>query len=328
MVRVILTAVACLATGVAVAAPAAGKIEWKRADPRELPSYRVPIPMEAAEAYWAPDSRHLIAQTRDPDAVKNQRGTPGALTWIFTDDGKEMWRVNDRGQDACSFFFPDGQRIVWTSTRDNMDMPVGNWSDSEDYPQGGEIYTSDLKGQNVRRMTDNEYYEAEVSMSPGGQWLTFGRQIDGNMDIWIMKADGSEERQVTKTADWQEGAPFFMPDSAHIIFRAWLREEYKKIRPTPVTNFTIRKDGTDWRRHTYGRGMNWHPVPAPDGRHYVYVRALTPENWEIYLGDLAGGEHRRLTYSDKMDILAHVSPDGKKMNWGRATGDSFMTGIR
>ena len=33
----------------------------------------VPIPMDAAEAYWAPDSRHLIAQTRDPDAIRNTR---------------------------------------------------------------------------------------------------------------------------------------------------------------------------------------------------------------------------------------------------------------
>ena len=58
------------------------------------------------------------------------------------------------------------------------------------------------------------------------------------------------------------------------------------------------------------------------------MRALTANNWEIYLGDLAGGEHRRLTYYDKMDILAHISPDGKKMNWGRALGDGFLGRIR
>lgn len=298
------------------------------ADPRELPSFMVPIPADAAEAYWAPDSRHLIAQTRDPDAVKTLTGGNGALTWIFTDDGKEFWRVNDRGQDACSFFFPDGKSIVWTSTRDNLDMPVGNWSDSDDYPQGGEIYISDWKGKNVRRMTNNKYYEAEVSVSPDGQWLTFGRQIDGKMDIWVLKTDGTREFQVTRTDDWQEGAPFFLPDNETIIFRAWRRSDYKKIKPTPMTIFTIRRDGTDWRRHTYDNGMNWHPTPAPDGRHYVYVKALDEQNWEIYLGDLAGGEHRRLTYSDKIDILAHISPDGKKMNWGRATGEKFMSNIR
>jgi len=306
----------------------AAEAERPATDPRELPSFMVPIPMEAAEAYWAPNSRHLIAQTRDPDAVPTIHGTPGPLTWIFSDDGKEMWRVNDRGQDGCSFFFPDGERVVFTSTRDNLDMPVGNWSDSDDYPQGAEIYVSDLHGNNRQRMTNNEWYEAEVSVSPDGQWLVFGRQIDGNMDIWVMKADGSEEWQVTKTGDWQSGAPFFMYDNEHIIFRAWRKSDYKRVRPTPMTIFTIKKDGTNLRRHTADRGMNWHPVPAPDNRHYVYVRAMDDNNWEIWLGDLAGGEHRRLTYNNGLDILAHVSPDGKKMNWSRTTGGGFMAGFR
>jgi len=314
----------------ALAAPAAKPLpKLPPPDPRELPYFMVPIPMEAAEAYWAPDSKHLIAQTRDPDAIKTLQGTNGALTWIFSDDGKEMWRVNDRGQDACSYFFPDGETVVWTSTRDNMQMPVGNWSDSNDYPQGGEIYLSDWRGKNVRRMTDNKYYEAEVSVSPDGQWLAYGRQIDGLMDIWVQRVTTGEQFQVTRTADWQEGAPFFLPDNKTIIFRAWLKADYdNKVKPTPMTIFTINRDGTDWRRHTFDRGMNWHPTPAPDGRHYVYVRAVTPTNWEIMLGDLAGGEPKQLTYYDKLDILAHISPDGKKMNWGRATGDGFMGGIR
>lgn len=298
------------------------------ADPRELPWHVIPDIPDAAEAYWAPDSRHLIAQTRDPRALRMKSGGLGALTWIFTDDGKEMWNVNDRGQDGCSFFFPDGERIVWTSTRDNLDMPVGNWSDSDDYPQGAELYSSDRHGGHLQRLTHNKWYEAEVSVSPDGKWITFGRQIDGKMDIWVMRADGTGEFQVTRTDDWQEGAPFFMPDSEHIIFRAWKRADYKKVRPTPMTVFTIRRDGTDWRRHTYDDGMNWHPVPAPDGRHYVYVKALSETNWEIYLGDLAGGEHRRLTYFDNLDFLAHVSPDGRKMNWARAMGPGFMQGIR
>ena len=308
-----------------VSSPSGG--EPTTAEDRELPSYVVPIEPNAAEAYWSSDSKYLIAQTRDPDALPSERGTLGALTYIFSDDGKEIWRVNDHGQDACSYFFPDQKRIVWTSTRDNMDMLVGNWSDTDNYPQGAELYSSDLDGSNIKRLTNNQVYEAEVSVSPDGQQIAFGRQIDGNMDIWVMRSDGSGEFQVTRTDDWQEGAPFFMQDNEHIIFRAWRKVDYGKGRSTPMTIFTINKDGADWRRHTFDDAMNWHPHPAPDGRHYVYVKALTDTNWEIYLGDLAGGEHRRLTYSEKLDILAMISPDGTKMNWGRATGEGF-TGIR
>jgi Tol biopolymer transport system component len=298
------------------------------ADPRELPSYMIPGVPDSAEAYYAPDSRYLIAQTRDPAALKTLRGGEGALTHIFSDDGKKIWRVNDHGQDACSYFFPDGKRVVWTSTRDHLDAPVGDWSNETMYPQGAEIYASDLHGGNVKRLTNNMYYEAEVSVSPDGKWIVFGRQIEGNMDLWVMKADGTDERRLTYTDDWQEGAPFFMPDNEHIIFRAWRRSEFGKVKPTPMTVFTIKRDGTDWRRHTYDNGMNWHPFPAPDGHHYAFIKAVSPTDWEVFVGDLAGGEPRQLTFKGGFNGMAHFSPDGRKLNWSRSTGAGFMSNIR
>ena len=35
----------------------------------------------------------------------------------------EMVKINDKGEDACSHFFPDGKRLIWTSTRDLTDLP-------------------------------------------------------------------------------------------------------------------------------------------------------------------------------------------------------------
>jgi Tol biopolymer transport system component len=296
----------------------------------ELPVRMIPNIPEAAEAYYAKDSRLLIAQTRDPDAVKTSMGTNGALTYVFADDGSQVWRVNDKGQDACSYIFPDGKRVVFTSTRDNIDMPVGNWSDSNNYPQGAELYVADIDGKNLKRLTNNKYYEAEVSVSHDGTKLVFGRQIDGKMDLWIMNADGTGERQLTNTADWQEGAPFFMPGDDRIMFRAWRASEYGKIRPTPMTVFTIKTDGTDWRRYTYDGDMNWAPFPAPDGRHYVFVRVTDKEknDWDVYLGDLAGTPPRRLTFHEGFDGLPSISPDGKKVAFARSTGAGFMSGLK
>jgi dipeptidyl aminopeptidase/acylaminoacyl peptidase len=319
------------------AAADSGAPDWAA---KELPIRQIPNIPETAEAYYAPDNIHIIAQTQDPKALraKDEKSAGGALTWIFKDDGSEAWRVNDRGQDACSWFFPDMKRIVWTSTRDNMDMPIGNWSEDTDYPQGAELYVSDLKGGNVQRLTNNKYYEAEVTVSPDGKWIVFGRQIDGNMDIWLMKSDGTGEKQLTFTPDWQEGAPYFLPDNRTIIFRAWQRSvtaELKRIREqtgqrnqTPMTIFTMNIDGSNVVPRTFTNDMNWAPFPAPDGRHFAYVRIGEGNNWDVYLGDLSGVEPpRRLTWSPSFDGFPAISPDGKKLLFTRSKGQRFMADL-
>jgi len=98
-----------------------------RVNDKELPIWLIPNMPESAEAYYGPDSYHIIAQTQDPDAVRpsSSRAAGGALTWITTDDGKNKWRVNDSGQDACSYIMPDGKQVVFTSTKDRPDLPVG-----------------------------------------------------------------------------------------------------------------------------------------------------------------------------------------------------------
>src|SRR5215470_11875798 len=126
-------------------------IKPQKASPQERPTWRIPNVPSSAEAYYAPDNYHVIAQTQDPDALRTPGRNSGALTWIFSDDGTTKWRVNDRGQDLCSYFFPDGKHVIFTSTRDHMDFPLGNWSDQNNYPQGAELYIADIDGKNRKR---------------------------------------------------------------------------------------------------------------------------------------------------------------------------------
>jgi TolB protein len=301
----------------------------KSASPQELPTWRIPNVPSSAEAYYAPDNYHIIAQTQDPDAVRSPGRSSGALTWIFSDDGKTKWRINDRGQDACSYFFPGGKHVIFTSTRDHMDVPIGNWSDERNYPQGAELYIADIDGGNRKRLTNNVYYDAEVSISPDGEKIVFSRQVDGALDLYMMNVDGTGERKLTDTPDWQEGAPFFLPDSKTITTRAWSRAIYGTRRPTPMTIFTINVETGERIQRTHDDWMNWAPYPAPDGRHYVFVRPLldNPSNWEIFLGDLNGDEPMRLTFNDSFDGFPSISPDGTKMLFARSEGPGFMAGL-
>ena len=292
----------------------------------ESPVRLIPNIPPAGEGYYAPDDYHFIAQARDPDAQsEGDKRIGGALTYIFTDDGKLIRRINDRGQDACSYFFQDQKRVIWTSTRDNMDMPLGDWADEKNYPQGAELYSSDLYGNDVVRLTNNNWYDAEVTVSPNGEWIVWTRQIDGNSNLWKMRADGSEQTQITFTTDWQPGAPFFLPDNETIIFQGWRASEHGKIFPTPMTVFTIKADGTELKQRTFTRDMHWGPAPAADGRHYLYTTVIEGGNWELFLGDLGGEEPRRLTYNPGFDGMKSLSKDSSKMMFNRKASEDDPT---
>ena len=305
-------------------------VEVHEEGPRKLKYYKIPNIPKAAEAYYGTDNLHVIAQMQDPDAIRTKPTDGGALTWTFTDQGTDLVRINGIGNDACSYFFPDMKHVVWTSVKDHLDVPLCNWSDPRDYPQGGELYMSDMKGGNVKRLTNNKYYDAEISVSPNGKWIVFGRQTDGNMDLWRMKADGTGEQQITFTKDWDEGRPMYLPDSETVMFRAWKYEDYGKIRPTPMTVFTIKHDGTGLTPRTPpNTGMNWSSYPAPDGRHFIAVRIIENNNWEIFLFDMEkpDAQPERLTYNDGFDGLDSISPDGTKMLFARALGKGFMSDL-
>jgi len=271
----------------------------------ELPVRRIPGLGESAELYFSPDGKSLVGTVKaEGDAVHHVH-TVGV-------DGSGLRRVNDRGEDACSFFFPDGQRLVWTSTRDHPELPKGSFSDPNDYPQGAELYTSRLDGTDVKRLTTNTLYDAEVSVSPDGRSILFTRQTDGRLDLWKMDADGKDERRITDTEEWQEGGAFYLPDSRTILFRAWKRSDQGQ-RGIPMSLFTIHDDGTARKQITTDDGVNWSPHPAPDGRHYVFVKMLPPHNFEIFLGDLETKEQKRLTFFEGFDGFPVLSPDGRTL---------------
>ena len=274
---------------------------------RELPVQPVPNLGNAAESYFSPDGKSLICNAkREGDQVFH--------TYTVTLDGRDILKINDLGADACSFYFPGGGRLIFTSTRDNLQLPPGDWSDPQDYPTGAELYTCNLDGSGLVRLTNNEYYEAEVSLSPDGEWVLFARQIDGRMDLWRMRPDGSDQFRFTHTDEWQEGGAFYLPDNETILYRAWKRSDEGR-RGLPMTIFTIKHDGSGGRQVTHDEGTNWAPYPTPDGKHFVFVKVLPPHNYEIFLMNLDTSEQTRLTYSDAFDGFPSISPDGRTMSF-------------
>jgi Tol biopolymer transport system component len=120
----------------------------------------------------------------------------------------------------------------------------------------------------------------------------------------------------------------YLPDSETVMFRAWRTEDFGVKRPTPMTVFTIRHDGSQLTPRTFDENqMNWSSYPAPDGRHFAAVRIVENNNWEIFLYDMESPDKapERLTYNESFDGFPSFSPDGTKMAFARSTGQRFMS---
>jgi tricorn protease len=81
----------------------------------------------------------------------------------------------------------------------------------------GDIWTADENGQNIHRITANKARDVYPRFSPDGKWIAFSSDRAGNMDVYIIPADGGTARQLTfNSAD--DNVLGWAPDSRSILF--------------------------------------------------------------------------------------------------------------
>src|ERR1700719_109821 len=81
---------------------------------------------------------------------------------------------------------------------------------------GGYLWTVPREGGEARQLT-TAGDEAFPVFSPDGNWIAFTGQYDGNVDVFVMPAEGGEPRRLT----WQpgqDGAVGWTPDSKRVLF--------------------------------------------------------------------------------------------------------------
>ena len=143
---------------------------------------------------WSPSGRH-IAFSSLGRAGSWQQGDPIDL-FVMNADGSNVRRLTEQhGENQDPDWSPDGRTLVFDSYRD------GNF----------DIYTIELDSGRVRRLTDHPAVDARPAFSPDGQQVVFysNRDAEGQRgrDLYIMDADGSNVRRVTRLiADGRGGA--------------------------------------------------------------------------------------------------------------------------
>ena len=100
----------------------------------------------------------------------------------------------------------------------------------------GDLWTSDLDGKNVRRLTSDVGLESNPAFSPDGKWIAFSAQYEGNTDVYVVSAEGGVPRRLT----WHPGADIvqgFTPDGKSVLFtspRAVYTGRYTQLFTVPV----------------------------------------------------------------------------------------------
>ncbi len=287
-----------------------------------------------AEAYFSPDGKSLTLQIANPDqGVDCDRIYTLDLS-IENPTFEDYHPISTgTGRTTCSFFMPDGKHILYSSTHDKMDacptaprMTDGKylWSIYQEY----DIYMADLEGNIVKRLTDDNGYDAEAVLSPDGTMIAFTSMRSGDMDIWIMDVDGSNKRQITHTYGYDGGA-FFSHDSKKLVFRAFHPEteeekaEYQYyldrnlVAPSRMELFTVNVDGTDMKQITNLGKANWAPYFHPSNEKIIFSsnhHMTEPgHDFQIFIIDIDGKNLQQVTYESYFNSFPMFSPDGTQL---------------
>jgi len=192
------------------------------------------------------------------------------------------------GYNAEATITRDGKHIVFTSTR-NGDL---------------DIYTMDADGGNVTQLTHELGYDGGPFWSADGKKIVYraehpktpeeiadyktllaqGLIRPGNLEIWVMNADGSNKHQVTNNGA-ANFAPFFHPDGRRIIFASNMADP-KNGRDFDL--YMINEDGTGLERITYYPDFDAFPMFTSDGKRLVWAsnrNGKAPHETNIFIAD-------------------------------------------
>jgi TolB protein len=277
-----------------------------------------------AEAYWSADGERLIFQS-------DAGGLPCDQIFTMRADGSERRRVSGGGgKTTCSYFFPDGHRILYASTvhagsdcPQRPDRSRGYVWALDDY----DIYTARADGSDVRTLFSSPAYDAEATVSPDGRSVVFTSARDGDLEIYSMNADGSNVRRLTRTPGY-DGGPFFSDDGKKIVYRAdhpAAPEDLKRYRenlarrtyaPRSLEIRVMDADGSNDRAVTSNGAANFAPFFLPGGKEILFSSNMDDpkrREFELYLIREDGTGLTRITFSPDFDGFPMLTRDGRRI---------------
>jgi Tol biopolymer transport system component len=280
---------------------------------------------ENAEAYWSPDGRQLIYQ-------HSGEGVPCDQEFVMDLDGGQTRLVSTgKGKTTCGYFLDAGRRILYASTHlaSPECPPRPDYSKGYVWPMypGYDIFSSDLDGSKLRRLTDTPGYDAEATLSPDGKTIVFTSVRDGDLELYTMDTEGKHVARLTHEPGYDGGA-FFSPDGKRIVYRhdapadaaglAHYRELLSQglYSPGLLEIWVMDRDGSHKRQVTHLGAASFAPYFHPDGARIIFA-SNHPEpqgrNFDLYMIKDDGTGLERITSDPSFDGFPMFSPDGRRL---------------
>lgn len=290
-----------------------------------------------AEAYFSPDGTRLCFQS-------NNKAWGLQCDQIFdmhidSAAGNTTYRPRTvstlEGRTTCSYFMPDGVHVLYASTHEGgRECPPEAppradrkylWSVYPSY----DIYVADQQGKIIKKLTDAPGYDAEATISPKGDLIVFTSDRSGDLELWTMNIDGTNQRQITNGLGYDGGA-FFSPDGKRLVFRASRPKtdsaiaEYTSllkqglVAPTEMEIYTCNIDGSDLRQITSLGKANWAPYYHPSGKKILFSsnhRSQRGYDFQIYIMNDDGSNVEPITSESIFNAFPMFSPNGKHLVW-------------
>jgi Tol biopolymer transport system component len=208
----------------------------------------------------------------------------------------------------------------------------GTWISLDVSPDGktiafellGDIYTLPIAGGEAKLIDGGMAFDSQPKFSPDGKWIAFLSDREGSENVWIMRADGSDAKQISKEASAEFASPSWSPDGSYVFvskagfgintFEIWMYHvqggagvQVTKAKPAPTTP-------REQRHNAVG------VVASADGKYLYYAmrhggfayNAQLPL-WQIARRDRKTGDEDVLLQQLESSFRPVLSPDGTQI---------------
>lgn len=312
-------------TSAPASAPTSGPVSLQLAGERHLRNIRqLTFGGENAEAYFNYAGTRLVFQASPPGVECDRIYTMNA-------DGSDVQQISSgEGATTCAYIHPRTNDIYYASTHlggaacpPKPDFSRGYvWALYKSY----DIFLRKAATGELLRLTDTPGYDAEATVSPDGSMVVFTSVRDGDLELYLMDADGSNQRRVTHAPGYDGGA-FFSFDNTRLVYRASrpqgeALEEYRQllaeglIRPTQLEIYTCNVDGSDVRQITHNGAANFGPYFHPDGKRIIFISNMHDpkgRNFDLFTINDDGTGLEQITFNPTFDGFPMFTHDGKTL---------------